>query len=276
MIRALTLPLLLVLLGPLSLATPAAAQDMDIAKLVSAPGYVYLGEGIKLGYRMERETTVAGTKMREFMAVVGETKDAWEIESTQGLGAFKAFPGGEGIILALVVDKKSLAVLSARVGKPGGALEDVRILEQAKGPKDTEKPKPDRIEEFKFKSGKTIEVEVYVSEIQGKTFTSKVGKKGTPYEGVLMNNEGAPGPGSFVLSEDPSEGKLKLEDTDAEGKPKSIDTITVSFTNGYTYTYSQNAIAKAFFGQVVKIASEAFTMRVVSLKTDAKKTLTWK
>lgn len=266
-----TIALSLVLLGALT----ASAQDMDLSKMVSAPGYVYLGDEVKVGYRMERETTVGGTKMREFMAIVGETKDAWEIESSQALGAFAKMPGGEGLVLALVVDKKTLAVINARLGKPGEELKEVRILEQAKGPKDTEAPKPDRIEDFKLASGKTVEAEVYVTEVQGKTYTSKVGKKGTPLEGVLLSNEGAPGPGSFVLSGDPSETKLELEDQDEEGKPKSLDTITVSFTNGYAYTYSQNPVAKAFYAQVVKIASKAFTMQVVSLKTDAKKTLTW-
>ena len=275
MIRALSL--LTVLLCALPLAPRAAAQGLDVAKMVSAPAYAYLGDEVKVGYRMERETVVAGTATREFLAVVGETKDAWEVESSQGLGGFANLPDGigKGIVYALVVDKKTLKVLSARIGKPGQELKEVKILEQAKGPKDAEPAKPDRVEELELESGEKLAVEVYVNEIQGKTYTSKVGKKGTPYEGVLLDFQGATAAESFALKEDPSEGKFELKDTDAEGKAKTLETITVSFSNGYAYTYSKSPIAKALSSQVVKIESKAFSAQVVSLRSDAKKSLTW-
>jgi len=274
MIRALALLSLLLC----ALAPRASAQDLDLTKMVSAPGYAYLGDGVKVGYRMERETIVAGNKTREFIAVVGETEDAWEIESSQGLGGYATLPNGvgEGLVYALVVDKKTLKVLTARLGKVGGALGEIKILEQAKGPKDTEPAKPERTETLELKSGKKIEVEVYVNEIQGKTYTSKAGKKGTPYEGVLLDYQGATPAESFSLEGDPSQGTHELEDTDAEGKAKALETITVRFSNGYTYTYSDDPVAKALYSQVIKIESKSFTAQVVSLRTDAKKTLNWK
>lgn len=273
MIRALSLSL--VLLGALSLSPAAAQEPMDLSKLVSAPGHFFLGDEVKLGYRLERETEVAGTTSREFIAVVGETEETWEVESNQGLSGFARLPAGKGIVLALVVDKKTLAVRSARLGKPGEALKKVRVLEGSQGPKDVKAKKPDREETLELESGNSVAVEVYVTKVGDQSFTSKVGKKGTPYEGVLFSNVGAPGSGSFVLSGDPSETKLELEDKDAEGKARTLDTITVSFTNGYAYTYSQDPVARAFYSQVVKIASKSFSAKVVSLRTDAKKTLNW-
>jgi len=273
MIRALSLLFLV-----LACALPSAAQDVDISKMISAQAYAYLGDDVKVGYRMERETVVAGTTTREFIAVVGETKDAWEIESSQGLGGFRGLPGdaGKGIVYALVVDKKTLKVLVARIGKPGQELKEVKILEQAKGPKDAEPAKPERVESLELAGGKKVEVEVYVTEIQGKAYTSKVGKKGTPYEGVLLSYESETPAQSFTLKEGPSEGKLELEDTDAAGKAKTLEIVRVSFTNGYTYTYSQDPIAKALYSQVVRVESKAFSTQVVSLRADAKKTLNWK
>lgn len=268
MTRSLSLLFLLSLL----LGSPVAGQEVDFAKMIQAPGYLFVGKEIKVGYRMERETEVAGIKTREFMAIVGETEDAWEVETNQGLGGYASATGGKGLVLALVVDKKTLQVLIGRLGKVGEELKEVKIMKM-KAPPEPEASKPTREEDYELKSGKKIPAEVYVTEVGGKTYTSFLGKKGSPLEGVLLRYEGADG---YELTEDPQEEVLELEDKDAEGKPKTLKAIKTVYGNGYTYYTTQDPLAKAFHAQMLRMESKTFTLSVRSLRTDAKKTLSWK
>ncbi|MBL4848744.1 MAG: hypothetical protein JKY65_24750 [Planctomycetes bacterium] len=267
--RTLTLTCLLSLL----LALPSFGQSIDLSKLIQAPGYLPLGKSAKVGFRYERTTTVGGQESREFMAIVGETKDTWEIESTQGLSGYGSLPSGKDIVLALVVDKKTHKVLIARLGKVGGELKEVKVMKMPPLKGSVDPKKPDRLESVKLPGGKEIEAEVHVTEVAGKTYTTWVGKKGSDLEGILIKHSGQE---DYGLTKDPAPETLELEDKDDQGKPVTIEAVRTSYSNGYSYSTTKNEIAVAFNVQAVRLESKQFSMAVVSLRKDAKKTLTWK
>ncbi|HBP20337.1 MAG TPA: hypothetical protein DEA08_21420 [Planctomycetes bacterium] len=257
----------------LVLTLPARAQGIELEKIVQAPGVVPLGEGVKVGYRYERTTKVQDQVTREWLAVVGETKDAWEIETNQILVHMaQSMPDAKGARFALVVDKKTHQVLVAKLGKPGAPLKEARIMQMAL-PKQQEKPKPSRSEDLAVGEEK-IPADVYVTEIEGVgTMTSYVGKRGSELEGMLLKMEG---PQSYELKALPKEESFELEDEGEDGKKLQVVARRAEYTNGQSITTCKHPVAKAFNLQhMLEYSTPVMTMKIVSLRTDAKKTLTW-
>lgn len=257
----------------LALALPAQAQQIELEKIVQAPAWVPLGEGVKVGYRYERLTKVQGQETREWLAVVGETKDAWEVETNQILVHMaQGMPDARGAVFALVVEKTSNKVLGARLGKPGAALVEARVL-QIQIPKKADQRKPTRSEDLSI-GEESVAADVYVTEAEGVgKMTTYLGKKGSALEGVLLKVEG---PQSYQLQALPTEAPYELEDEGEDGKKVTLSARRASYTNGQVMTTCSHPVAKAFqLHHMLEYATPAMTMKVVSLRTDAKKTLTW-
>jgi len=253
-------------------ALPAGAQQIELEKLVQAPGIVPLGEGIKVGYRYERLTTVQGKETREWLAVVGETKDAWEVETNQILVHMaQSMPDAKGAVFALVVDKKTHKVLLAKLGKPGAALKEARVM-QMQLPKQAEEQKPARSEDLSI-GEESVPADVYVTEAEGVgKMTTYVGKKGSALEGILLKFEG---PQSYELKGLPSETPFELED-EVDGEKVKVAARRAEYTNGQVMTSCKHPVAKAFQVQnMLQFSTAAVKMKIVSLRTDAKRTLNW-
>ncbi len=263
-------PLGLALLVSLAYAGPASAQQTDFAKLVQAPGIMQLGEGAKVGFRAEIQIqTVTGTTMSYFTAIVGETQDHWEIESSQVTSGYASTPGGEGLVLALVVDKKSFEVIS-RLGLPGGALQDVEIKKFKAVPKAPE----GKLEEFTLPSGKTVKARVTASQVAGKAQTTWVGAKGTKLEGVLFKSVGPKGL-TKELSADPAKADYELKDVGADGKARSVAGRKVLYTDGTQHVLANDPVAKSITYGVLSVKFKGGELKVVSLTTKGSKTLNW-
>tara|TARA_R110002072_G_scaffold36743_1_gene107897 strand:+ start:957 stop:1769 length:813 start_codon:yes stop_codon:yes gene_type:complete len=247
------------------------AQQIDLSKMVQAPPSMPLGEGVKVGYRVETQVKSGPTTMSSFTAVVGETEDAWEVESNQMTQAYGSMPGGEGLLMALVLDKKTFKVLSAKIGVPGGELKEVKVMELKQHPQ--AKTPPSKEEEFTLPSGKKVKVSVTTSQAGGQTYTSWVGAKGTDLEGLLL---GLKGPSANrTLSADPAEVDHELQDKDAEGKARTVVGQEVVYTDGSRFVMTKDPVAKSLHYGMLSNTTPTSKIEVVSLRTDAKPTLTW-
>ncbi|MBL4844858.1 MAG: hypothetical protein JKY65_04960 [Planctomycetes bacterium] len=188
--------------------------------------------------------------------------------------AFASMPGAKGLTMALVVDKKTFEVLSARVGVPGGALEDVKIM------KGTVFQKPDGVapagaqEEFKLPSGKKVMAEVVSTKVGARTYTSWIGAEGSDLEGVLLKTSGVGV--NKELSEDPVEIDHALRDKGLGGKARTVVGIKLSYSDKSEMVLTKDPISKCLAYGMLLTKGKGFTMTVVSLRTDAKPTLTWK
>jgi len=265
-------PLALIL--ALTCGLTAQAQQIDLSTMVQAPPSVNFGEGVKVGYRVEIETKVGSTNMSSFTAVVGETEDAWEVESTQMLAAYASMPGGKGLVMAMAVDKKTLEVLSAKIGVPGGELKDVKIM---KLPEKRAKPQGQPLgtpEEFTLPSGKKVMARVSTSKAGGQTYTSWVGAKGTKFEGLLLGFKGANS--SRTLSADPVEVDHELQDQDKDGKARTVVGRQVAYTDGSQVVMTKDPVAKCMHFGLLSSKTPHSELKVISLRTDAKRTLAWK
>lgn len=263
--RTLTAALLCVLA-----ASASWGQPSDFAQVVFAPSRIDLGPGLRVGMRYERRREVEGVRTTsEWLAVVGETKDAWEIETTGGLSS-TTLPR-EGRVLALVVDKRTGKVLTAALGKPGQSFEDreeVKIHQPRKA-----HPKP--VAATVQVGDQEIPAEVLVVDFPfGGKIRTYLGRKGTPLAGVLLEFRGKV---TYAVTQLPSEGRFQLEgDKDAEGKLVSIKVLEAQYSNGESRAYTRHAVAVALSVEAVLHEWEGGTERVVSLRTNAKKTLAWK
>jgi len=260
-------------------------ESLDPTLYIEAPASLELGKDVKVGYRCELLwTSGEQDSVREFIAVVGETKDAWEVETTQGLmrKRFRGIPVGRGMIMALVVDKKTHQVLVAKIGNAPETDENNKAFVKLQGLKDLKvsqekkKIKLDRIEEFRLPGGRKIEAEVYVEQFGKDRLSKWIGAKGSGLEGVLLRVKVTGGNETdYGLSGLPVPGELQLEDKDSKGRPVTIKVRRVTYSNGTVASTTRNALARAFKLQEVQYRSGEFQSAVVSLRKDAKKTLKW-
>lgn len=259
----------LLLLGGL---VPARGQDVDYTKLIQAPARLYLGKGLAVGMRYERATKTLDQEVREFMAVVGETEAHWEIETNQGLAALAAAPGAAGLTLALVVEKQTFKVLSARIGKAGATLQAIVVLGLDSAPPPLAATKPERSDELALPSGKKVKAEVHPS--PGGAGTTKVwlGAQGTPLAGIWL---GTSGEAPIHLSEDPAQVSLEVTSDDPETPLKLAATKTV-FDNGLAVWTCADPTLLAFNQASLRSETKFFATRIVSVQTKAAATLTWK
>ncbi|MBL4847377.1 MAG: hypothetical protein JKY65_17805 [Planctomycetes bacterium] len=253
-----TLPLLFVL--SLALVSAASAERPSNPGWTEAPAFLKISEKAKVGYRYQLATNT-------WLAIVGETKTNWEVEqpgfyTRDGKGRTTEW------VMALVVNKKTGRVVGARIGPVGGKLSKlVILLEEAKPPR-LSSPK-----KLKLPSGATVMADVFETEVGGRKVTTWEGHKGTRLEGVLLRRTGLR---DVELKADPKPGKLELEDLDERGKTVFLKTLEVSYTDGTRLAHARHPVARALGLTVVERVSTHYTMRLVSLRKDAKKTLNWK
>jgi len=268
--RALVVGTLFCVLG----AFPALAQPGDLAQVVFAPARIPLSQKVKVGYRYEQTTEVETVqKETEWLAVVGETKDAWEIETNRGLPSVNLL--AKGAVLAIVVDKKTCRVIVARLGRPGQPFEDLKELQIKEPPNGEWPPKPAREVSVEIGSER-VAADLYLADHPfGGKLKTYVGKKGTPLEAVLLKFEGRT---SYALRGKPKQERFDLEkDTDEKGKPISIEVLRAEYTNGESRAIGKHPVARAFrLEGKLELESSQGTIRVVSLRADAKKSLAWK
>lgn len=252
----------------------AQGQQIDLSTMVQAPPSFLLGEGVKVGYRIETQMKTPERTMSYFVSVVGETEDAWEVESNQTTMGYASLPGGEGLLMALVLDKKTFEVLSAKIGVPGGDLKEVKIMDLPEQPK--AKAGEGKEEEFTLPSGKVVKANVTRRQTDGKTYTTWTGAKGTDLEGLLLGFKG--GSADKALSADPAEVDYELEDLDADGKAKTVTGYELVYTDGMRLVIGKDPVAKSLGHGMLctKMKTGGAEVKVVSLRTDAKPTLAWK
>tara|TARA_R110002072_G_scaffold252713_1_gene411532 strand:+ start:148 stop:966 length:819 start_codon:yes stop_codon:yes gene_type:complete len=252
----------------------AQAQHVDFSTIAQAPPSLPLGEGVKVGDRVEIELkSGSALLMRHFTAIVGETENAWQVESNQLTAGFSSMRGGKGLVMAMTVDKKTSKVRSAKIGVPGGELKQIKIMDDKNFPKPHVKP-AGKQEEFTLPSGKKVMATVITGKSAGQTYTSWVGAKGTDFEGLLLAFKGANS--NKVLSADPREVNYELQDKGADGKPRILMGQEVAYTDGVCVVMSRDPIAKRMCQGLLSSKSTAGELKVVSLRTDATKTLNWK
>lgn len=264
--------LLLALSGGFVSADAQDAPPIDYTKLIQAPARLYLGEGLALGMRYERRTKTPSQEVSEFMAVVGEAEDRWEIETNQGLATLAEAPGGAGLTLALVVEKKSYKVLLARIGKVGQPLQTIKVLSLETAPAPSAEA-PARSEEFALPSGKKVQAEVHLTKAGEEVVaTAWVGAKGTPLAGVWLGMRGGT---TIRLREDPSSVTVEVASDDPQ-RPRPIAAVKTAFDNGLSTWDCQDEILRAFNQRTLRSETEHFTTWITGVQTQAKKTLTWK
>lgn len=252
------------------MGTTAQAQ-MDLSKMVQAPPKIMLGEGAKVGFRIETKIKAGSMSMSHFVAVVGETEDAWEIETSQYTMGYAQLPDGKGLLMALVVDKKTGDVLLAKLGKPGEALKEIKVM---KSPKQVSAKAPEGEEvDYTLPSGKVVKATKTETKSGGNTYTSWSGRKGTELEGVMFKSRGP----SYnkELSEDPSQIDYELTDLDEAGKPKTVEGRQLVFSDQSVIVMSKDPVVKALGYGVLVSRGKGSTLEVLSVRTDAKKTLSW-
>lgn len=284
--RTLLSMILLTILAP-ALAAAQDDLDLDPSRFIQAPGRMELGPGVKVGYRYEVVTTLGeNDSTREFTAIVGETKDTWEVETTVGLSRilFRGIPVGRGMVMALVVDKQTHKVLIAKIGNAPKTDETNRPFIRFKGLRDLKIGEPDKVqqatrsEKVLLPSGERIQADLYVRADGKRTITRWVGAKGSNLAGVLLKLECAGGGADedYGLAATPARDELKLEDEDAAGKPVSLEVLRLQYSNGEVrWVIGDHAVAKAFKLRTVQSRTEDFSKVLVSLRRDAKKTLAW-
>lgn len=267
--------------GLLLAPTAGFAQEPDsgqldvgeVAKSIRAPHRIPLGRGVKAGYRYERATLIKGQPTTHtWLAVVGETKTAWQIETDQELaGVAVREPGARGLTLALVVDKKSHEVLSAKLGRPGEALHEVAVEDEVEPGSPLLSPlsarKADRRETLEVE-GRELPAEVYVT---GK-FTTWLGKEGSPYEGVMLKMTGMTL--RYELAGLPQREPFEVQGDG--GATTKVEALRARYTNGQVLLTSQHPVVKALKVGPLEFANAGVALRVTSLRADAKPTLSWR
>lgn len=244
-------------------------QDPDPTSLIEAPPKFELGEGVKVGYRAERAHELEGsTPLREFVAVVGETDEAWEVETTVDLHrvTFRGIPVARGHVMALVVDKKTHEVLAAKLGKPGAKPKEIKIADGGKWPA----WKLLRQEEVRLPSGKKVQAEVW----GWRKDLRWLGAKGTELAGVVLGFER--GGQGYGLTGDPQAKRFELESTDAKGKALWVPGLHSEYGDGSERITTREPVARALGWTVLLEVRGERSLRVLSLGKDAKKTLDWK
>jgi hypothetical protein len=251
----------------------AQAQQMDLTKIIQAPSMLKVGEGAKVGYRTEVRMKAGPSTMSYFVAIVGETDEVWEIESNQFTLGYSSMPGGKDLALALVVDKKSGEVLLAKVGKAGEPLREVKVMPQPKQAPKAKEPVGEEVD-YTLPSGKKVKATKTETKAGGKTYTVWAGRKGTEFEGVMFKSSGP----NFdkALSEDPSELEYELEDVGPDGKPVTIAGRQQVFSDESVVVMSKDPVVKSLAYGLLVSRTKTVTMEVVSVRRDAKKTLSWK
>jgi hypothetical protein len=261
-------------------AQPPAPVAIDPLQFVMAPSHFPLGEGVKVGMRVDTSTQTGGGAytMSYFVAVVGDTKDAWMVETNQQIaGLVASFPQLKGVRLGLMVRKKDGKVLKAVVGKAGEEPKAAKSLPNASVISPSATSKPASTEEFALPSGKKVQANV----TKGAGYTTWVGSKGTPLEGVVFKVSGTHL--SYALKQDPSEEKLVVEHTDAkDGKLKraKIPAWKMVYDNGQvTWTSSDPVVRALSYGQLLSEKTDGkklvYRVRITRVETKAKPSLLW-
>lgn len=267
-----TLALALALcLGLGSAALAQEAEEMDLSTMVQAPGQLMLGEGVKVGYSVTQSSGAGGAQLSWFIAVVGQTETTWEVESNQATMAYASLPGGEGLALSMEVDKKTLRVLSAKLGAPGEVLKPVSVGPFV-SPPPAVKATPGRQEEVTLPSGRKVQADVFVTEAGTATYTSWTGLKDTPLEGVLIKLSGTGG-GSKELASDPEAVEHELEELDDNEQVRRVPAIKVVYSDGSEMLLARDPVSKAMGLSVIAMKNKGMQFEVVDLRTDATRTL---
>lgn len=179
-------------------------------------------------------------------------------------------PALRGCVMALVVDKKTKAVLMARVGKPGGALTEIEVAE---GPSYAQSAfvKPLRRESIQA-CGQEVVAEVYQTGDEGEQ-TTWIAVEG-PLAGVELRSQSPAG--ACELLERPAARRHQLEDVDAKGQPVSIPVSLVRYSDGQSYYVTRNQVARALgVARLIKVVDPLVELEIVSLRRDAQRSLRW-
>ena len=197
---------------------PKSTVDGNLTKSVLAPRAFALAEGLSVGGRVARRTTIPGVDPIEtWFAVVGETDGHWRVEcvsdSLQSLHATNAET--RALIIGCEVDKASGEVTRAVVGKAG----ELAIPIQLEDPLEAD-PAPVESQET-LTLPELGEVATLKRELSEYGETSWYGAEGE-LEGVLLKFEG---PESFAVSARPTV-------TQFEVGGQQLDALAVTYDNG--------------------------------------------
>lgn len=263
MTRALT-PMLALLV-----ALPALAQEIDPKTFVNAPSRLLLSPDAKVGYWAERVVTAGEQTFVERTAIVGETADAWLVESSSPAvtALVPSFPALEGSLFALTVRKADGEVTQAGLAKPGQTPVDVAIAPAA-GPLPPAEPEgaPERV---KLALG-----EFDAKRVEANQVVSWVGTAGDTKDVLLKVAGGPEGFEGFELAALPTTEQRQLSGA-------SIETRLVTYTNGMTLWMTSHPVVCALMGDgkgkhaVLRMVTGETSLEVRGAGTDAKRQLTW-
>lgn len=240
---------------------PPTAPLIDDLDYVQAPGTIRLGEGSRVGYAIEVETRANGNTSRTLTAIIGDTGEAWRIETNQ---IVNAMPQLEGVLLALEVRKSDGKVLKALAGKPGGALREVKVGSVYPSPEIPE----------------GTEVEVTLSTPVGGPHKAKMiefngNKSYSGLEGELKGialKYDAP-QGSYELLALPETGVFEISGVE-------ISATKLKLSNGSAFTLTKDPVAVALqpYSEgvgMLGLTTAGYTFRAITIVDDRPPALTW-
>ncbi|MCO5169162.1 MAG: hypothetical protein M9894_22695 [Planctomycetes bacterium] len=247
-----------------------AQGGVDATQFVQAPGRVPVASEARVGWMAERTTQASGQTLVESYALVGESGDAWLVESkSPTIDAMAAsFPDLKGALLGLTVRKSDGVVTKAVMGKPGEDVKEIKIApagDAVVAPKDEGTADRVSIGLGTFDAMKHTHGEI----------STWVGSAGET-EGVLLKSQG--GGQDYELAEMPTK-----ETKDVGGV--SVSVTGLSFTNGMKLWMTDNEIIAALLGAgadakgkrvgVYRTESGGNVTEVTGLGTEAKPQLKW-
>ena len=247
----------------LVLLAPAAAQEIDVTTLVTAPGHVKLGPGAKVGYSVTQTFTGSGIEQRNAYAIVGEDADTFWVEHTgpRITALATTLPELEGAWMGLVVRKADGVVVEAWLGQPGQPLRSIGVAEAHPAPE----PPPAKEGSIELPFGR-----VTVMIQRGPKGTEWIGLEGD-LEGVLVKRAGPDGEG-YELTAPPVEGERKLGE-------ETLATRTLTYSNGQEIVLTDDPVIDAFFptgaGGMLSLRAGGIEIAVSARGTDAQPQLDW-